>query len=550
MKNWGMKKIISLLIATALCVSMGDFSNATASPRIISETDYSNYYDYYSADYDNSDYDNGDDYDNNDYEDYSNDDDINNQDNYNTYTDEYGIKYQYDLAKDAYYVSEYTGNATDIVITSDINGKLVYKIASYAFCDNNKITGVLIPESVVEIADAAFENCTSLKRIDIPASVNKIGEYTFGDCANLYQVVFTDSLVEIDDSAFYGCKADLLTLVAPANSKAYVYAEQKQIKVATSTKKTIERKRNNGFAGETLSIKTYNNSVIPTFKSSNKSVLTVDKSGNVVLKKAGSASVTVSFDGISKTYKYKVVKRTEKNVLDIIFKYYVTKDMTDYEKVVEANKWLAANVDYDYAGYMKGYVPKVDHTAKGTLENGLAVCDGYSNAFKKIMDYYGIDTKIVIGFGNGGGHGWNLVKINSKWYHVDTTWNDPIWADTGHTGKVAFTDYLFLTDSEISRDHSWNNKDYPKANSKSIDKNYTHTGIYGAKLNRRTATIKNGKTVSFKVTGTKKKVTFTSDDKSIATVNLKGLVKGIKEGKTSIRIKIGDKSYVCEVTVK
>ena len=161
MKNWVMKKIISLLIATALCVSMGDFSNDTASPRIISETDYSNYYDYYSADYDNSDYDNGDDYDNNDYEDYSNDDDINNQDNYNTYTDEYGIKYQYNLEKDAYYVSEYTGNVTDIVIASDIKGKPVYKIASYVFCDNSKITSVSIPESVVEIAEAAFENCTS-----------------------------------------------------------------------------------------------------------------------------------------------------------------------------------------------------------------------------------------------------------------------------------------------------------------------------------------------------------------------------------------------------
>ena len=80
---------------------------------------------------------------------------------------------------------------------------------------------------------------------------------------------------------------------------------------------------------------------------------------------------------------------------------------------------------------------------------------------------------------------------------------------------------------------SWNRKDYPKANSKSIDKNYTHTGIYGAKLDRRTATIKNGKTVSFKVTGTKKTVTFTSDDKSIATVNSKGLVKGIKAGNFS-----------------
>ena len=392
MKIWGNKKIISLLLATALCVSMGAFSNDTASPRIISETDNSNYNEY-----------------------YSDDGDIHNQDDYNTYTDEYGIKYQYDLNQNAYYVSEYTGNVTDIVIASDINGKPVYKIASYVFCDNSKITSVLIPESVVEIAEAAFENCTSLKKIDIPASVNKIGAYAFGECSNLYQVVFTDSSIEIADSAFYGCKADLLTLVAPANSKAYEYAVQKQIKVATSIKKTIERKRNNGFAGETLSIKVYNNSVIPTFKSSNKSVLTVDKAGNVVLKKAGSASVTVSFDGISKTYKYKVVKRTEKNVLDIIFKYYVTKNMTDYEKVVEANKWLAANVDYDYAGYMKGYVPKVDHTAKGALENGLAVCDGYSNAFKKIMDHYGIDTKIVIGFGNGGGHGWNLVKINSTY---------------------------------------------------------------------------------------------------------------------------------------
>ena len=133
MKIWGNKKIISLLLATALCVSMGAFSNDTASPRIISETDNSNYNEY-----------------------YSDDGDIHNQDDYNTYTDEYGIKYQYDLNQNAYYVSEYTGNVTDIVIASDINGKPVYKIASYVFCDNSKITSVLIPESVVEIAEAAF----------------------------------------------------------------------------------------------------------------------------------------------------------------------------------------------------------------------------------------------------------------------------------------------------------------------------------------------------------------------------------------------------------
>ena len=50
-----------------------------------------------------------------------------------------------------------------------------------------------------------------------------------------------------------------------------------------------------------------------------------------------------------------VVKRTQKNVLDIIWSTYVTEDMTDYEKVEAAFNWIGRNVDYDYEGFENRY---------------------------------------------------------------------------------------------------------------------------------------------------------------------------------------------------
>ena len=458
-----------------------------------------------------------------------------------------GVKYQYDEATDKYNVSGYTGERSDVVIKSSVNGKKVTIINDEAFSGNTKMQTVSLPDSLVGIGSDAFRGCTNIKKIEIPKSVKWLGYDVFGGCKKLYQIVFSDNIIDIDGGCFSKYSNDSLTIIAPKNSYVYQYALLNGLKVSDSTKKAIRVSRLYGFEGEYLYIDCLNSETAAKFEISNKSVLNVDKYGNVHLKKCGNAKVTVKMDGITKLYNFKVVKRTQKNVESIIYKYYVTKNMTDYEKVVAANNFLVEYVKYDYDVYGKDADLMVIHTAKGALQNGLAVCDGYSHAFETIMNHYGIENKYITGASMTESHGWNLVKINSKWYHVDVTWND---IDNGdHRGIVASDEFLLRTDTQMGG-HYWDKKKYPKANSKSIDKNYTHTGIYGAKLNRRTATIKNGKTVSFKVTGTKKTVTFTSDDKSIATVNSKGLVKGIKAGKTSIRIKIGDKSYVCEVTVK
>lgn len=70
------------------------------------------------------------------------------------------------------------------------------------------------------------------------------------------------------------------------------------------------------------------------------------------------------------------------------------------------------------------------------------------------------------------------------------------------------------------------------------------------KLNKKSAAILVGKSVRLKISGTKKKVTWKTSDKKIATVSTNGLVKGIKSGKATISAKVGKKTYKCKVTVK
>lgn len=70
------------------------------------------------------------------------------------------------------------------------------------------------------------------------------------------------------------------------------------------------------------------------------------------------------------------------------------------------------------------------------------------------------------------------------------------------------------------------------------------------KINKKTASIYVGKTVQLKITGTKKKVSWKSSNKKVATVTTKGKVKGIKKGTAKITATVSKKKYTCKVTVK
>lgn len=70
------------------------------------------------------------------------------------------------------------------------------------------------------------------------------------------------------------------------------------------------------------------------------------------------------------------------------------------------------------------------------------------------------------------------------------------------------------------------------------------------KLNRTSATLWIGETLQLQVKNTNKKVKWSSNLDSVATVSSKGKVTAKKSGKAVITAKIGSKEYNCKITVK
>jgi predicted ribosomally synthesized peptide with SipW-like signal peptide len=108
--------------------------------------------------------------------------------------------------------------ATEVVIPSEINGIPVTSIGENAFAnlveapedylnpytyyENNTLTSVVIPDTVTEISDNAFENCIALSSVTLGNSIKTIGESAFDNCKSLTSITLPDSLTEIKDKAF------------------------------------------------------------------------------------------------------------------------------------------------------------------------------------------------------------------------------------------------------------------------------------------------------------------------------------------------------------
>ena len=67
---------------------------------------------------------------------------------------------------------------------------------------------------VKEIADSAFENCSSIKNVVIPGSIDRIGNNAFGDCDSLESANISAGVEDIGDGAFSGCTS-LKNIVIP-----------------------------------------------------------------------------------------------------------------------------------------------------------------------------------------------------------------------------------------------------------------------------------------------------------------------------------------------
>jgi transglutaminase-like putative cysteine protease len=133
-------------------------------------------------------------------------------------------------------------------------------------------------------------------------------------------------------------------------------------------------------------------------------------------------------------------------------------------------------VNCQYAYMPDGVTPDNDgaSTAYSALVNGRAVCDGYAGAFTLLSQQFGLEAREISGKSDPGdaSHAWNMVKAGGVWYHVDTTWNDPVPDRPEQAGH----DYLLLSDNAMAnqrngsqqRHASWE-ADAPAANDSRYD---------------------------------------------------------------------------------
>ena len=130
---------------------------------------------------------------------------------------------------------------------------------------------------------------------------------------------------------------------------------------------------------------------------------------------------------------------------------------SDYDKIKYVHDWIVDNVEYETTISKKNI-----HNIYGALIENEVVCGGYAKAFKYLLDELNIPCIIVQGVAtNSDGvtenHAWNYVKLNGKWYGIDTTWDDPViegWSSILYTKNT--TAYFLKGANSLFTDHTEN----------------------------------------------------------------------------------------------
>ncbi len=168
---------------------------------------------------------------------------------------------------------------------------------------------------------------------------------------------------------------------------------------------------------------------------------------------------------------YKIYNNAKEILSNII-----SDEMSPVEKTLAIFDYITFNTIYDYQliySSSSGQNPYTDNEIitnftsfylEGVFNEGLAVCDGFSKAFSLLTNMAGIKSYRIAGDA-GGGHAWNKVLLNDKWYVVDITWTELELYDylTGDPKEYLTRKYFLVSDDSVSThkaDITSKNKNY------------------------------------------------------------------------------------------
>ncbi len=121
---------------------------------------------------------------------------------------------------------------------------------------------------------------------------------------------------------------------------------------------------------------------------------------------------------------------------------------SDYDKL---------KVFHDYISLNNDFVKEegLNQTIYGGFVSGQIQCEGYAKTMQYLCDLSGIESTVIVGTNEAGdSHAWNVVKVDGKWYNLDTTWDDPILTEVDST-NVRYR-YFLVPDSWIHNKSHFN----------------------------------------------------------------------------------------------
>ncbi len=120
----------------------------------------------------------------------------------------------------------------------------------------------------------------------------------------------------------------------------------------------------------------------------------------------------------------------------------VTKALLIHDRIIE-------RCEYDYNGVESGKISNESEEMYGALVNGVATCQGYAYSYMYLLREVGIESYVCSS--ERLQHDWNIVILNGKKYHVDVTFDDPVY---DVTGRVYHKYFLLSTSAMKKYDHN------------------------------------------------------------------------------------------------
>ena len=347
---------------------------------------------------------------------------------------------------------------------------------------------LVIKEGVTAIGDRVFEGCSELAEVQLPGSLTKIGGYAFSGCGALASLTLPDHITEFggnpfpgddcviysntgSDTAFHlgkdlshtfrvpGCplvlryEYDLDWDMDPGKPSAYplrvlrVDGDYAEVDIPDGVDEINWGAFRNCSHLISVFVPDSVKSIDPgAFKGAHRDFYVRCNPGSAAESMARRFGLQYD-NGQKRVIGWQITDYEEK--VSWIVSNYIRSGMSERDKAEVLHNWLAYNAHYD--GTYTYYSPA------GVILHGMGVCESYALAYTDLLVRAGVSCRYLSGVAGGGSHGWNLVRIDRQWYHVDVTWDDHDNTGGEDEPVIAWESkrYFLVDDATMREDHSW-----------------------------------------------------------------------------------------------